>query len=338
MVMPKLPLIVPKRASPPVKPSDSTFNASNTANVTGDNHLPSNPLNSDNNSTNFNSQKLTKLVSNSTLNLKKSPSTHGSVNTANNSNNGNENFYEDLSLRLNSSTILSDLNATPSYQNTTTTTNNNKEDEMEEDEVGYTPWLKVEKRINEIRSFYSHMNRNTPNATNNTSNTTSSNKDGEKKSVYSNYGTKYIEDGWNKEVDHPLKYATIQKLKAKKSYENDFKDNWKFVNGFLRPRRKPFTSISEMSKYYNKVDAKDQYEMIRLLLACRDLERLIEEQHTVLDMLDHDLREARDSFSDLTNAFNGQKLFGSGPKNEPQYPTADVPLFIKGRLSLLPNQ
>ncbi|XP_953610.1 uncharacterized protein TA16675 [Theileria annulata] len=333
MVVPKLPLIVPKRPLPPNKTSDNTFNPSFTPSMTGVERLDSKVSLPDNKPTDFTAEKLTKLVSNSSLNLKKHPSNYNSVNTVdNNMNNENENFYEDLSLRLNSSTILSDLNSTHNNQNTTTTTNVN---EMDEDDVGYTPWLKVEKRINEIRSFYSRTNPSTNNT--NTNNTNTNNKD-EKKSIYCNYGTKYIEDGWNKEVDHPLKYSTIQKLKSKKVYENEFKDNWKFVNGFLRPRRKPFTSISEMSKFYNKVDAKDQYEMIRLLLACRDLERLIEEQQTVLDMLDHDLREARESFSDLSNSFNVQKLIGSAPTSEPQYPTADVPLFIKGKLTLLNNK
>ncbi|UKJ88490.2 hypothetical protein MACJ_000934 [Theileria orientalis] len=283
----------------------------------------------------------------------------------------NGSFHDDLAARLNASSILNDLGA-PQYKKLTTKPTSNdgnpksqppsksvtmetdklskaasnvsdashngddvsgpknesfKFDGDEREDVGYTPWLKIERRINQIRSMASKDSKSRAPA----------NKPSQGPNLYSNYNPEYVEGKWKKEVAHPLSYGMVQKLNDRHQFDLP-KDNWKFINGFLRPRRKPFTSMSEMSKHFQKVDAKDQYELIKLLLACRDLEKLIEEQHTVLDMLDHDLREARDLFPDSLNNVTTQKLHGSVPEDEPFYPSSEAPLFIKGRVFLLPNK
>nr|PVC52496.1 hypothetical protein MACL_00000788 [Theileria orientalis] len=279
-------------------------------------------------------------------------------------------FHDDLAARLNNSSILNDLGV-PQYKKLTTkpTPNDGNPDSQwpskpasmetdksskaasnvsdaahnsddasglndslnfgndEREDVGYSPWLKIERRINQIRSMASKdLKGKTP-----------ANKRAQTPNLYNNYNPEYVEGKWKKEVAHPLSYGMVQKLNDRHQFDLP-KDNWKFINGFLRPRRKPFTSMSEMSKHFQKVDTKDQYELIKLLLACRDLEKLIEEQHTVLDMLDHDLREARDLFPDSLNNVTTQKLHGSVPEDEPFYPSSEAPLFIKGRVFLLPNK
>lgn len=209
--------------------------------------------------------------------------------------------------------------------------NNNDLKRQETPEVGLTPWLRIEKRLNQIRSMASkelHIPR--------------SDHSQEKQiplGLYSNYNCRYeTDDDWKLPTTDPLSYSMLQKLKHKEP-ERDVKDRWSFLNGFIKPRRRPFTCMSSMSQYYPPINPQDQCELIKLLLACRDLEKVIEEQHTVLDMLDHDLREAQEvlKLPDCLNKFGFDTIAGPGPDPEPFYPTSDIPMFIKGRISLLPK-
>ncbi|GBE60185.1 hypothetical protein, conserved [Babesia ovata] len=204
--------------------------------------------------------------------------------------------------------------------------------------VGSTPWLDIERRINEIRALAS---ANMPEESVQTPRRNAA--DGS--SLYGNYNTHY-ESGqdWGKEASRPLSYRMVQSLhqskdKTQQRCSTTTPDRWNFVDGFLKPRRKPFASMSELSQHFRHISTGDQSELIKLLLACRSLEKLIEEQHGVLDMLDHDLREAREMLR-LPEHLRGlcsQKVMGQPPQEEPFYPTSDIPLFIKGRVSLLPG-
>lgn len=206
---------------------------------------------------------------------------------------------------------------------------NDLETQCAYDEIGYTPWTKIEKRINEIRSLALGGFKDI------------AQKDKKElpkeRGLYDNYNTHYEdENSWNKEAEHRLSYGTVQRLKGKNEYEPT-KSNWNFVNGFVKPRRKPFTGMSELSKHFQKNDSNDQHELVKLLLICRDLEKTIEEQRTILDMLDHDLREARGILPETLTNVNMKALEGYGPQQKPGYPTSDIPLFIKGRVFLVPK-
>ncbi|EKX74259.1 conserved hypothetical protein [Theileria equi strain WA] len=201
--------------------------------------------------------------------------------------------------------------------------------EKEDNEIGYTPWMKIEERINQIRSLALNEFKNIAH---------NDHKELPKEGgLYDNYNTHYEDrDTWHKEAEHQLSYTMVQKLKDKKEPKPG-KSNWEFINGFVKPRRKPFTSMSELSKHFQKNDSKDQHELVKLLLVCRDLEKTIEEQRTVLDMLDHDLREARGILPETLTDVNMRGLEGRSPGPKPDYPTSDIPLFIKGRVFLLPK-
>ncbi|GIX62522.1 uncharacterized protein BcabD6B2_19570 [Babesia caballi] len=205
------------------------------------------------------------------------------------------------------------------------------------DAVGATPWLEIERRINEIRAL----------ATGNACDVSGKSPRTKKgnTSLYGNYNTHYESAGdWGKEVSNPLSYGMARRLaEAKHASGERFAERglerWNFVDGFLKPRRKPFASMSELSRHFSHIQPHDQSELIKLLLACRSLEKVIEEQHQVLDMLDHDLREAREvlKLPEHLRGMSPQKLLGRAPQEQPFYPTSDIPLFIKGRVSLLPG-
>lgn len=199
--------------------------------------------------------------------------------------------------------------------------------------VGETPWLQIERRINEIRSLAS-ANMHQISARSNRAN------DQGTTSIYGNYNTHYEpRSEWKKECSHPMSYGMVQSLRSQKPASNN-RDSWNFVDGFLKPRRKPFASMSELSRHFRNINPNEQSELIKLLLACRDLEKVIEEQHAVLDMLDHDLREAREimKLPEHLRDISTKKLAGNPPQKEPFYPTSDIPLFIKGRVSLMPDR
>ncbi|GFE54306.1 hypothetical protein BaOVIS_017100 [Babesia ovis] len=204
------------------------------------------------------------------------------------------------------------------------------------DTVGASPWLAIERRINEIRAMAAlDASPRSPRSPRKKKEATTS--------IYGNYDTRYEKSGdWKKESTQPLSYGMLHNLQKQRGSEqrsNPARDRWSFVDGFLKPRRKPFASMSELSRYFSNIKPNDQSELLKLLLACRSLEKVIEEQHSVLDMLDHDLREAREMLRlpEHLRGISTKKLLGAAPPEEPFYPTSDIPLFIKGRVSLLPG-
>ncbi|KAK1443140.1 hypothetical protein BgAZ_200160 [Babesia gibsoni] len=199
--------------------------------------------------------------------------------------------------------------------------------------IGDTPWLQIEKRINEIRAM----------GTNNIQRITGRNtkpSDQGAVSLYGNYNTHYEQaSDWKQERCNPMSYTMIQNLQKKTKANTVSGDNWNMVNGFVKPRRKPFASMSELSRHFRTAQPHDKSELIKLLLACRELEKVIEEQHSVLDMLDHDLKEARAmmNIQEHLREISAKSLLGHAPQKEAFYPTSDIPLFVKGRVSLLPG-
>lgn len=92
-----------------------------------------------------------------------------------------------------------------------------------------------------------------------------------------------------------------------------------------------------MADSLGSMEPNDQTNMIKLLLSCRKLEKLIEEQQNVLNLLNHDLKEANELLKippELRNTVN----IGPVPSTKPFYPTSEAPAFIKGRISLLPER
>lgn len=75
--------------------------------------------------------------------------------------------------------------------------------------------------------------------------------------------------------------------------------------GLQRPRGSPFLTMGEMALYYSQMEEKEQADVISVLLACRKLEKLMEDRHSVIDMLEGDLEQARKTISaapdDLTS-------------------------------------
>ncbi|KAK2197729.1 hypothetical protein BdWA1_000732 [Babesia duncani] len=197
--------------------------------------------------------------------------------------------------------------------------------------IGATPWMRIEQRINEIRALANdEISKVSPRVTQTTKPVPN---------IYNNYKTRYESvDDWKRENMQPLSYTTLQKIKEQRM-EQSQKDNWSFLNNFIKPRRKPFANLSEISKCYRNINTQDTCELVKLLLACRDLEKVIEEQHVVLDMLDHDLREAQALLKcpQALGKLEFEKIETPGPTEDPFYPTGNMPIFIKGRVSLLPR-
>lgn len=109
-----------------------------------------------------------------------------------------------------------------------------------------------------------------------------------------------------------------------------------FQGGLTTYRRSPYRSLSELATYYTQLDVEDQSDVISLLLACRKLEKQIEEQHVILDMLDHDLRQAQETlrFPPEWQEFKDLDLSGVPPADIAKIPEGQLPLYVKGRVLL----
>lgn len=85
----------------------------------------------------------------------------------------------------------------------------------------------------------------------------------------------------------------------------------------------------------------DKNDIINMLFSCRELEKLIEEQHCVLDMLDNDLREVNASLklpATWDNLENFELLQENILKEDEQgLPINNTPFFIKGKVALIPK-
>ncbi|PFH32715.1 hypothetical protein BESB_013270 [Besnoitia besnoiti] len=115
-------------------------------------------------------------------------------------------------------------------------------------------------------------------------------------------------------------------------------DRWGFEKGLTVPRKRTYQSLNELATYFSHLESEDQDEVISLLLLCRKLEKQLEEQHVVIDMLEHDLTTANASlkFPPEWRTLEGLDLVSLVPADTAFQPTAAAPLFLKSTV-LLPQ-
>ncbi|SBS82556.1 conserved Plasmodium protein, unknown function [Plasmodium ovale] len=107
------------------------------------------------------------------------------------------------------------------------------------------------------------------------------------------------------------------------------------------PKKKNHENLFDLSLNFSRVSDNDKNDIINMLFSCRELEKLIEEQHCVLDMLDNDLKEVNASLklpSNWDNFENFEILQENILNAEDQgLPLNNTPLFIKGKVALVPK-
>eukprot|EP00918_Siedleckia_nematoides_P040184 GHVU01087218.1.p1 GENE.GHVU01087218.1~~GHVU01087218.1.p1 ORF type:complete len:545 (-),score=74.78 GHVU01087218.1:239-1873(-) len=109
-----------------------------------------------------------------------------------------------------------------------------------------------------------------------------------------------------------------------------------FGDGLSGPRQTPFKSMTDMAAYFSGLQPDDQTDLISLLLSCRKLEKQLDEQQVVIDMLEHDLRQAQETlrFPPEWKDLEVLDLSGLTTKDKAELPPSDLPLFLKGRVLL----
>ncbi|CAD2089088.1 conserved Plasmodium protein, unknown function [Plasmodium vinckei brucechwatti] len=154
-----------------------------------------------------------------------------------------------------------------------------------------------------------------------------------------------------------LKKSNLKNIvKGKKENEKRLDD---ITHLFLPPPKK-HENLFDLSLNFSKVDDSDKDDIINMLFLCRDLEKVIEEQHCILDMLDNDLAEVNNSLRlppnwDNIHNFeilqehilnennenrendNYNSLNDYDGKHNNGLVLNNVPLFIKGKVSLVPK-
>ncbi|WBY56363.1 hypothetical protein Py17XNL_000704221 [Plasmodium yoelii yoelii] len=156
----------------------------------------------------------------------------------------------------------------------------------------------------------------------------------------SNIGNKYLQ-----------KSNIKNSIKVKKENAKRLDD---ITHLFLPPPKKN-ENLFDLSLNFSKIDDSDKDDIINMLFLCRDLEKVIEEQHCILDMLDNDLAEVNNSLRlppnwDNINNFeilqehilnendnNTNSLNGYDGEHNNGLSLNNVPLFIKGKVSLVPK-
>nr|CEL64934.1 TPA: hypothetical protein BN1204_008010 [Neospora caninum Liverpool] len=115
-------------------------------------------------------------------------------------------------------------------------------------------------------------------------------------------------------------------------------DRWGFERGLTAPRKRTYQSLNELATYFTHLDSEDQDEIVNLLLLCRKLEQQVEQQHVVIDMLEHDLTTANAAlkFPPEWRALDEIDLVSLVPADSAFQPSTATPLFLK-RATLLPS-
>ncbi|SBT44676.1 conserved Plasmodium protein, unknown function [Plasmodium ovale wallikeri] len=107
------------------------------------------------------------------------------------------------------------------------------------------------------------------------------------------------------------------------------------------PKKKNHENLFDLSLNFSRVSDNDKNDIINMLFSCRELEKLIEEQHCVLDMLDNDLKEVNASLKLPSNwdNFENFEILQENILNEEEQglPLNNTPLFIKGKVALVPK-
>ncbi|KFH06539.1 hypothetical protein TGVAND_253600 [Toxoplasma gondii VAND] len=114
-------------------------------------------------------------------------------------------------------------------------------------------------------------------------------------------------------------------------------DRWTFEKGLTAPRKRTYQSLNELATYFTHLESEDQDEIVSLLLLCRKLEQQVEQQHVVIDMLEHDLTTANAAlkFPPEWRALDEIDLVSLVPADTAFQPTTATPLFLKSA-NLLP--
>ncbi|VEV55754.1 conserved Plasmodium protein, unknown function [Plasmodium vinckei vinckei] len=164
-----------------------------------------------------------------------------------------------------------------------------------------------------------------------------------------------VKDGKHSNIgNRSLKKSNLKNIvKGKKENEKRLDD---ITHLFLPPPKK-HENLFDLSLNFSKVDDSDKDDIINMLFLCRDLEKVIEEQHCILDMLDNDLAEVNNSLrlppnwdnihnfeilqEHILNENDENRNYNSlndydGKKNNGLV-LNNVPLFIKGQVSLVPK-
>ncbi|EEA06740.1 uncharacterized protein CMU_014160 [Cryptosporidium muris RN66] len=125
---------------------------------------------------------------------------------------------------------------------------------------------------------------------------------------------------------------------AKKDFKNIKRTHKPFVGGLITPRRRPYSSLSEMAAYFANIEPQDQSDVISMLLACRKLEKQIEEQQLVMQMLEHDLREAQSAlrFPPEWRMLQKVDVVGPTPGDTGQLPPTSDPLYAQNHPQVEP--
>ncbi|KJP89152.1 hypothetical protein AK88_01238 [Plasmodium fragile] len=108
------------------------------------------------------------------------------------------------------------------------------------------------------------------------------------------------------------------------------------------PKNKRHENIFDLSLNFSNISESDKDDIIRMLFSCRELEKLIEEQHCVLDMLDNDLKEVNESLKlpPTWSNFNHFEILQESilnSENNQALPLNNTPFFIKGKVALIPK-
>ncbi|OII74965.1 putative low complexity protein [Cryptosporidium ubiquitum] len=111
-----------------------------------------------------------------------------------------------------------------------------------------------------------------------------------------------------------------------------------FVGGLSAARRRPYSSLTEMAAYFSNIEPQDQNDVIVMLLACRKLEKQIEEQQVVMQLLEHDLKEAQSllRFPPEWRSLNSNEVLGHSPLPAGQIPSTNDPPYVSNHPNIEP--
>ncbi|KAF8819111.1 hypothetical protein IE077_001648 [Cardiosporidium cionae] len=208
--------------------------------------------------------------------------------------------------------------------------------------VGFSPWEKIENQFNLIRAapVVADNAEALPQKVERAETIT------DDPYAYAAYNSRYQNERMNWQEEDPRissrsqttthlpqksKYAT---KKAQKGW-----DRWGHKAGVSAPRKRVYQNLTEMANYFSDLEPDDQSDVISLLLSCRKLEKQIEEQRIVIDMLENDLSEAQQTLKFPPEWRCLQDLDLSGNElSDAVIPQNAAPLFLKGRVDLIPPE
>ncbi|SOV13680.1 conserved Plasmodium protein, unknown function [Plasmodium sp. gorilla clade G2] len=179
--------------------------------------------------------------------------------------------------------------------------------------------------------------------------------------IYKNYKIEYLNEKLKWANENLKKKKNMKNMKNKKNQKDEIKIDQEETNDcgptegtrkknverlediahLFLPKQKKHDNMFNLSLNISKMSNNDKDDIINMLFSCRELEKLIEEQHCVLDMLDNDLREVNASLklpATWDNLENFELLQENILKEEEHgLPLNNTPFFIKGKVALIPK-